>query len=70
MAGLRLLLGLIQHRSHGVKTTALGILTILTAVARAAAEFLKTGACDYGAAVTEITIGVALIKAADSKPQP
>lgn len=49
-----------------MKTTITGILTIVIAVATAAASFLKSGTADFGTLVAAITIGVGLIKAADA----
>jgi hypothetical protein len=50
-----------------MKTTALGIATILAAIANATIEFLNTGAANWAALVTGVTAGFGLIKAADSK---
>ncbi len=50
-----------------MKTTALGIATILAALANATIEFLNTGAANWAALVTGVTAGFGLIKAADSK---
>lgn len=50
-----------------MKTTALGILTIVVAVANAAIEFLNTGTANWAAVVTGVTAGIGLVKAADSK---
>jgi hypothetical protein len=50
------------------KTTATGVLSIVVAVAGAAAEFLKTGKVpDLGILIAAIIAGVGLIKAADAK---
>ena len=48
------------------RTTLLGILTIVATIAGAAVEFLKTGSCNLIALTTGVTVGVGLIKAADS----
>jgi hypothetical protein len=51
-----------------LKTTTLGILTILSAVINAGLQFLKTGTIGDAASVfTQISAGVGLIVAADSK---
>ncbi len=50
-----------------MKTTALGIATILAALANATVEFLNTGTANWAALVTGVTAGFGLIKAADSK---
>ena len=50
-----------------MKTTALGIATILAAIANATIEFLNTGAANWAMLVTGVTAGFGLIKAADSK---
>jgi len=50
------------------KTTILGIVTIIAAIANAALNFLKTGTVgDIGATIALISGGYGLIKAADSK---
>jgi hypothetical protein len=50
------------------KTTTLGILTILSAVINAGVQFLKTGTIGDAASIfTQISAGVGLIVAADSK---
>jgi len=49
-----------------MKTTAIGILTIISAVTFAAISFLKTSTFDIGALLTGVTAGIGLIKAADS----
>jgi len=49
-----------------MKTTILGIVTILAAVASAAVSYLKTGTFDFAATVAAVTAGWGLIKAADS----
>lgn len=50
-----------------MKTTVLGIATILAALANATIEFLNTGAANWAVLVTGITAGFGLVKAADSK---
>jgi len=49
-----------------MKTTILGVLTIVSAVCFAGIAFLKSGAFDIGVLITGVTAGVGLIKAADS----
>jgi hypothetical protein len=51
-----------------MKTTVLGILTIVAAVANAAVSFLKTGTADIPVTIAAITAGWGLLHAADSKP--
>ena len=48
------------------KTTILGILTIVTAIANAALMFLKSGTTDIGGLIVAVTAGLGLIKAADA----
>jgi hypothetical protein len=50
-----------------MKTTIIGILTIVSSVSFTAISFLKTGSFDVGQLITSITAGVGLIKAADAK---
>jgi len=50
-----------------MKTTALGILTLVAAIANAALQYLKTGTCDLAALSVGVTSGIGLIKAADQK---
>lgn len=50
-----------------MKTTALGILTIIVAVANAAIALLKGQPIDFAATATAITAGIGLVKAADQK---
>lgn len=52
-----------------MKTTILGILTILVAVGNAAIQLLKGGAIDYAVTAASITAGVGLLKAADALPK-
>ena len=50
------------------KTTVLGVVTIIAAIANAAISFLKTGSLgDVGQTFALITGGYGLLKAADSK---
>jgi hypothetical protein len=49
-----------------MKTTALGILTILAAVVNAAIALLNGQSVDFGATIAAITAGVGLVKAADA----
>lgn len=50
------------------KTTVLGVITIIAAIANAALSFLQTGSLgDVGQTIALITGGFGLIKAADSK---
>lgn len=49
-----------------MKTTVLGVLTIVSAICFAGISFLKTGAFDVGVLVTAVTAGIGLVKAADS----
>lgn len=51
-----------------MKTTILGVLTIVSALCFAAISFIKTGSLDFGGLATAITAGFGLIKAADAKP--
>ena len=53
-----------------MKTTILGIATIVAAVSSAVVSFLQNGDTDFGSLVVAITAGIGLIKAADSKPKP
>lgn len=50
-----------------MKTTALGIATIIVALGNATIEFLNTGTANWAALVTGVTAGFGLVKAADSK---
>lgn len=52
----------------GMKTTVLGVLTILVAVANAAISFLKTSTFDFATTATAVTSGWGLIKARDAAP--
>ena len=49
-----------------MKTTSLGILTILLALGNAVASYLKTGTCNLTELVPTVTTGWALIHAQDS----
>jgi hypothetical protein len=53
-----------------MKTTILGVATIVAAIANAVVSFLKTGNADFGAVVVAVTVGIGLIKAADAAPKP
>lgn len=48
------------------KTTTLGVLNIIIAVATAAASFIKTGSCDIMLLGSNVAIGYALIQAKDA----
>ena len=50
-----------------MKTTILGIVTIIAAIATAAASYLKTGSADFTVLIGGISAGIGLIKAADAK---
>jgi len=52
-----------------MKTTVLGILTILVAVGSAAVSFLKTGTFDFATTAASVTAGFGLIKAKDATPK-
>lgn len=49
-----------------MKTTVLGVITILVAVGNAAISFLKTGAFDFAATASSVTAGYGLIHAKDA----
>lgn len=49
------------------KTTTLGALTIVVAVANAVIAFLNGHAPDYASTIASVTAGIGLIKAADGK---
>lgn len=49
-----------------MKTTILGILTIVSAVTFAAIAFLNGGSFDIGVLITGVVAGIGLIKAADA----
>jgi hypothetical protein len=49
-----------------MKTTILGILTIIGAFASAAIQYLKTGTIDIAPLIPAVTAGFGLIKAEDS----
>ena len=53
-----------------MKTTILGIATIVAAVSSAVVSFLKTGYADYGTLIAAVTAGIGLIKASDATPAP
>lgn len=52
-----------------MKTTILGILTIIVAVGNAALSLLKSGTFDVAIAITAITSGIGLVKAGDAPTQ-
>jgi len=52
-----------------MKTTILGILTILVAVGNAAIQILNGDAIDYAATAASVTAGIGLLKAADAKSE-
>jgi|GEM_PF-3531492 len=51
-----------------MKTTALGVLTIVVAVANAVISFLKVGTFDFATTAASVTAGWGLIKAHDAAP--
>lgn len=51
-----------------MKTTILGVLTIVVSVANAALALLKGQPIDFAATATAVTAGIGLVKAADHKP--
>ncbi len=54
------------HNTH-MKTTALGILTIVATLANVGVQVLKGGAPDFMGAFAAVTAGIGLIKAKDNK---
>ena len=62
-----MLLRIVYSLDLMTKTTILGILTIITAIANAALMFLKSGTTDIGGVIVAVTAGLGLIKAADQK---
>jgi len=56
-----------QKPNDNVKTTLLGILTIIAAVVNTAVALINNQEVDFGATITAITAGIGLVKAADSK---
>ena len=50
-----------------MKTTALGILTVVATPANVGVQVLKGGAPDFMAAFAAVTAGIGLIKARDNK---
>ena len=54
-------------RKYNMKTTALGILTIVATLANVGVQVLKGGAPDFMGAFAAVTAGVGLIKARDNK---
>jgi len=53
-----------------MKTTVLGVLTILVAVGSAAVSFLKTGTFDFAQVAASVTAGYGLIHAKDAPVKP
>lgn len=49
-----------------MKTTLLGILTIVAAVSNAVVLYLQGGTPDFGATIAAITAGLGLVKASDA----
>lgn len=49
------------------RTTALGVLTIISAIAGAATSWLKAGTVDIPTTIAAITAGIGLIHARDNK---
>ena len=54
-------------RIHIMKTTALGILTIVATLSNVGIQLLNGGAPDFIGTFAAVTAGVGLIKAGDSK---
>ena len=52
-----------------MKTTALGILTIVVAVGNALIQILNGDSIDFAATAASVTAGIGLLKAADAKPE-
>jgi hypothetical protein len=53
-----------------MKTTVLGVLTIIVAVGSAAVSLLKTGTFDFATTAASVTAGLGLIKAKDAPAKP
>jgi len=53
--------------NNHMKTTALGILTIVATLANVGVQVLKGGAPDFMGAFAAVTAGIGLIKAKDNK---
>jgi hypothetical protein len=51
-----------------MKTTIIGIATIVAALASAVLDCYQTGSVDFGVLVPAVLGGIGLIKAADQKP--
>jgi hypothetical protein len=49
-----------------MRTTILGVLTIISGITFAGISFIKTGSFDISALILSLTSGVGLIKAADA----
>jgi hypothetical protein len=56
-----------KSTSKDMKTTILGILTIIAAVVNAAVALLNGQNVDFGATIAAITAGIGLLKAADAQ---
>jgi hypothetical protein len=54
-------------RKYNMKTTALGILTIVATLANVGVQVLNGGAPDFMGAFAAVTAGIGLIKARDNK---
>ena len=54
-------------RKYNMKTTALGILTIVATISSVGIQLLKGGSPDLVGAFAAVTAGVGLIKARDNK---
>jgi len=57
---------MIQRETNIMKTTILGILTIIATVSNVAVQLLNGGAPDLAAAFAAVVAGAGLIKAADA----
>ena len=51
-----------------MKTTILGVLTIVSVICASGIQFLKTSTFDFAVTFAGVTAGIGLIKAADSAP--
>lgn len=51
-----------------MKTTILGILTLIATVSGAAVDFIKTGTCNFAVLSAGLTAGIGLIHAKDAPP--
>lgn len=52
-----------------MKTTIIGVLTIVSAIVGAALQFLKSGNADWQTTVVTVIAGIGFIKAADAPAQ-